>query len=93
MRATPTGLCRSISHGRCASHPPPTRTRLLSKTLRDSVFLGIVGNTALALNTWYHVAATWDGTNLSGSKVASGVYLYRMAAGDFVTAKKMVLMK
>jgi hypothetical protein len=35
----------------------------------------------------------WDGTNLTGNKVASGVYLYRLAAGDFVTAKKMVLMK
>ena len=40
-----------------------------------------------------NMQATWDGTNLSGNKVASGVYLYRMAAGDFVAAKKMVLMK
>ncbi len=40
-----------------------------------------------------NMQAAWDGTNLSGNKVASGVYLYRMAAGDFVAAKKMVLMK
>ena len=40
-----------------------------------------------------NMQTNWDGTNLSGNKVASGVYLYRMAAGDFVTAKKMVLMK
>jgi hypothetical protein len=40
-----------------------------------------------------NMQTTWDGTNLSGNKVASGVYLYRMAAGNFVTAKKMVLMK
>lgn len=31
---------------------------------------------------------TWD-----GSEVASGVYLYRLQAGDYVDAKKMVLMK
>jgi len=35
----------------------------------------------------------WDGTNDQGAKVASGVYLYRMVAGDFVKARKMVLMK
>jgi len=40
-----------------------------------------------------NMSVHWDGTNLSGNKVASGVYLYRLAAGDFVTAKKMVLMK
>lgn len=36
---------------------------------------------------------TWDGTNASGAKVASGMYLYRMQAGNFATTKKMVLMK
>ena len=40
-----------------------------------------------------NMQTTWDGTNLSGNKVASGVYLYRMASDNFVTAKKMVLMK
>jgi hypothetical protein len=35
----------------------------------------------------------WDGTNLSGSRVASGMYLYRMQAGDFVAMKKMILLK
>jgi hypothetical protein len=40
-----------------------------------------------------NMQATWDGTNLYGNKVASGVYLYRMASDNFVAAKKMVLMK
>jgi hypothetical protein len=40
-----------------------------------------------------NMQTNWDGTNLSGNKVASGVYLYRMASDNFVTAKKMVLMK
>ncbi len=35
----------------------------------------------------------WDGTNDFGQKVASGVYMYRMQAGDFVSEKRMVLLK
>ncbi|MFQ6009174.1 MAG: FlgD immunoglobulin-like domain containing protein, partial [Candidatus Zixiibacteriota bacterium] len=38
-------------------------------------------------------AVTWDGTDDDGSLVSSGVYLYRIKAGDFVEAKKMVLLK
>ena len=36
---------------------------------------------------------TWDGTDESGGRVATGVYFYRMQAGDFTQSKKMVLMK
>ena len=35
----------------------------------------------------------WDGTNADGRKVASGVYMYRMEADDFVSKKRMVLLK
>ncbi len=35
----------------------------------------------------------WDGKNDNGSDVASGVYLYKMQAGDFVDSKKMTLLK
>jgi len=35
----------------------------------------------------------WDGRDSRGSKVGSGVYLYRMEAGDFVSTRKMVLLK
>jgi hypothetical protein len=35
----------------------------------------------------------WDGRDNAGSLVSSGVYLYRIQAGNFVKAVKMILMK
>lgn len=35
----------------------------------------------------------WDGSNTSGAKVASGVYLYRIQASSFSAVKKMIMLK
>ena len=40
----------------------------------------------------YHTV-TWDGRDDSGQEVASGVYFYRLTAGNFADTKRMVLMK
>jgi hypothetical protein len=36
---------------------------------------------------------TWDGRSESGAQVASGVYFYKLQAGEFNAVRKMVLMK
>ncbi|MBI3586258.1 MAG: Ig-like domain-containing protein [Ignavibacteriales bacterium] len=35
----------------------------------------------------------WDGSDDHGTKVASGTYYYRLISGDFVSGKKMILLK
>ena len=40
-----------------------------------------------------HHSVTWDGTDGSGRLVANGVYVYRIRAGAFQSAQKMVLAK
>lgn len=38
-------------------------------------------------------SVVWDGTDESGKTVSSGVYLYKMKAGDYQKIRKMILMK
>ena len=40
-----------------------------------------------------HYSVTWNGDSVSGEKVPSGVYFYRLAAEDYVSTRKMVLLK
>jgi len=40
-----------------------------------------------------HHSLVWDGTDSSGSRVGSGVYFYRLRAGNKVITKKLVVVK
>ena len=40
-----------------------------------------------------HYSVMWDGLDTSGERVANGVYLYELRAGDFRVIRKMVMMK
>lgn len=45
----------------------------------------------------YHTAGTyqamWDARDDAGREISSGIYIYRITAGDFIETKKMTLMK
>jgi len=36
---------------------------------------------------------SWDGTDESGARVASGVYIYKIKAGKFEVSRRMILLK
>ncbi len=38
-------------------------------------------------------SARWNGTDVDGNKVTSGVYIYRLKSGDFVETKKMIFLQ
>jgi len=38
-------------------------------------------------------SVVWNGTDEKEKPVASGIYLYKMQMGNYVSSKKMILMK
>lgn len=57
----------------------------------------IVGQEVATLLSGYLPAGafrvTWDGTDANGEAVSSGMYFYRLKAGNYVEIRKMLLMK
>jgi len=40
-----------------------------------------------------YYSVSWDGRDGEGKEVSSGIYFYRIEAGDFVQTRKMILLK
>jgi hypothetical protein len=52
-----------------------------------------LGEKPAGFYTSKETAAYWDGRNISGEKVASGVYFYTIKAGNFSATNKMIIAK
>ena len=85
------------------NYPNPfNSTTLIQYGLKENVNVkitvyDILGRVVKSLVNDYQDAGfrsvTWDGTDNSGSSVATGLYIYKIEAGDFVSAKKMLMIK
>ena len=53
----------------------------------------VIGHKATGLYYSTDRAAYWDGQNQSGEQVASGIYFYRIVAGQYDQTRKMVILK
>lgn len=69
--------------------PQSARTRLTVFDVRGRRVTTLVDE---ALDAGHH-RVVWDGTDGNGSRVASGVYFYRLDAPGFASQKKMLLLK
>jgi len=70
--------------------PQDSRVELKIFNLRGELVNTLLAGEELG---WGRHRFTWDGTNLAGSAVASGTYIYRVRAGAFEESRKMVLLK
>ncbi len=66
-----------------------TRTRLTIHNMRGQLVRVLLDDMKKPGRYTIH----WDGRNERGESVSSGLYLYRMKAGDYVFTKKMVVLK
>ncbi len=98
---TPAGLPQAFALEQNYPNPfNPTTT--LQYALKENVdvklaIYNVLGQLVRTLVNEQQIAGfkevVWDGANDFGVKVASGIYIYRLQAGDFVKSRKMILMK
>ncbi len=70
--------------------PAPQRVRITIYNLLGQRVRQLVKDQALQAG--FH-ARNWDGRSDAGTPVASGLYFYRIQAGEFVRSKKMLLIR
>src|SRR5207249_11754592 len=80
--APDSGVCVSIQFRSCLSALFPYTTLFRSSTTVRTVETGVSHDGAPGCGYWNYQAATWDGTNDSGTLVANGVYTVHIHATD-----------
>jgi hypothetical protein len=78
----------------------PTTTIKYSIPVSSSVRIDILNSLGQRINTLVNEnqnqgqhEVTWNGKNMSGQDVSSGIYLYKITSGNFSQTKKMMLIK
>ena len=101
----PNKVVKSIPHtfSLAQNYPNPFNARtIINYSLpKDSEvkieIYNVLGQRVKTVVNEYQLAGyktvVWDGTNQKGSAVGSGIYLYRIQAGDFTSSRKMLLLK
>jgi len=70
--------------------PYPSYVTLTIYNILGQEVKNIINNQYQYTGTYY---VKWDGTNNSGKKVGTGIYLYRLETGNISITKKMILLK
>jgi hypothetical protein len=91
------------THSLAQNYPNPFNAgTVISYTLRDEGHVSLevfdlLGRRVMVLVDQHQPVGryklAWDGRNASGRPLASGVYFYRLTAGDVIGTRKMVLLK
>ena len=78
----------------------PSTTIRFTMPASESVSLEIYNTAGQLVNTLVrgtlpagNHSMTWHARDLSGNRVGSGIYLYKLTAGQFVEVRKMLLIK
>jgi hypothetical protein len=78
----------NLSTNICFALPADSKVSLKLYNVAGQLVKAFEGNYEAGNHT-----ITWDGTNTKGATVASGIYFYKLVAGDYSCTKKMVLTK
>jgi hypothetical protein len=73
---------------------PTTTIRFLipERSLVTLKIYDILGNEVLTLINKYMEVGSYE-VKFNANKYSSGIYLYKISAGDFISTKKMILIK
>ena len=103
VNPTNVGVTTPQSHHLAQNYPNPfnPETRIDYQLAQDSfvelAVYNVLGQKVRTLKAGDQTAGTytalWNGRDDAGLDVASGVYFYRLEAGDFTSTKRMILMR